>query len=71
MVALSKTFQVDCTRSGDWWAIDVPEVPGVHSQAKSLDEVPAMAKGAIALMLGVEEDGIEITIRFTQPPARY
>lgn len=63
MVALTKTFEVDCIRSGDWWAIEVPEVPGVHSQAKRLDQVPAMAKDAIALMLDVPEDEIGVSIR--------
>ena len=62
-MALSKVFEVDCIRSGDWWAIEVPEVPGVHTQARRLDQVPAVAKDAIALMLEVPGDEIGVTIR--------
>jgi predicted RNase H-like HicB family nuclease/predicted DNA-binding protein (UPF0251 family) len=66
VVALSEVFEVVCIRSGDWWAIEVPRVPGVHTQAKRLDQVPAMAKDAIALMLDVPEEEVEISIRHTQ-----
>lgn len=62
-MALSRVFEVDCIRSGDWWAIEVPGVPGVHTQAKRLDQVPAVAKDAIALMLEVPGDEVGVTIR--------
>jgi len=62
-VALTRMFEVDCIRTGDWWAIEVPEVPGVHTQARRLDQVPAMAKDAIALMFEVPGEEIGVTIR--------
>ena len=46
--------RVDVEKSGDWWAITVPALRGVFSQAKSIDEVPSQAREAIALMLDVE-----------------
>lgn len=38
------------TRSGGWWAIEVPEVPGVFTQSKRLDQVEEMVRDAVALM---------------------
>lgn len=46
--------RVDAVRSGEWWAITVPSLRGVFSQARHLDEVPAAAREAIALMLDVD-----------------
>ena len=46
--------RVDVVRSGEWWAITVPSLRGVFSQAKHLDEVPAVAREAIAMMLDVD-----------------
>jgi len=55
-------YQVHITRSGEWWAIEVPEFPGTRSQAKRLDQVEAMAREAIALMIGVDETSFDVEI---------
>lgn len=42
--------RVHVIRSGSWWAIEFPDVDErIHSQAKRLDLVPAMAAEAISL----------------------
>ncbi len=46
--------RVDVVQSGEWWAITVPSLRGVFSQAGHLDDVPAAAREAIALMLDVD-----------------
>ncbi|WP_323671359.1 hypothetical protein [Candidatus Poriferisodalis multihospitum] len=46
--------RVEVVRSGDWWAITVPALRGVFSQTRNLDEVPEVAREAIALMLDVD-----------------
>ena len=56
-------YTATCTRSGSWWAISVPELRGVHSQARRLDQVEAMAREAIALMLDVRPDSFEVEVR--------
>jgi predicted RNase H-like HicB family nuclease len=56
------TYKALCTREGNWWAIDVPEVPGVHSQAKRLDQAEAMARDALALMLEVPSDSFDVEV---------
>lgn len=50
------------TRSGDWWAIEAPEVPGVFTQAKRLDQVAAMVADAVSLMEGVDAESVEVVI---------
>ena len=47
-------FRVRAVRSGNWWAITVPDLPGVFSQSRRLDQVEPMAREAIALLLEVE-----------------
>jgi predicted RNase H-like HicB family nuclease len=47
-------IRVDVVQSHEWWAITVPSLRGVFSQASHLDEVLAAAREAIALMLDVD-----------------
>lgn len=56
-------YQVDITRSGKWWAIEVPELPGTYSQAKRIDQVEAMAREAIAMMTDADETSFDIEIQ--------
>jgi predicted RNase H-like HicB family nuclease len=54
-------------RSGAWWAIDVPELPGVYSQARRLDRVEPMARDAIALFLDVDPATLDIRVETNLP----
>lgn len=49
-------------RSGNWWAVHVPEVPGAFTQARRLDQVADMAAEAVTLLLEVDEATIEVTV---------
>ena len=61
-------YRVDTVRSGDWWAISVPDLRGVFSQAKRLNRVEATAREAIAMMLDIDESEVgPIDVR-VQPP---
>jgi predicted RNase H-like HicB family nuclease len=63
MVAIVKpTYKVSAVRSGRWWAIEVPELHGVFSQARRLDQVESMAREAIGLMLQVQEDSFDVVV---------
>ena len=55
------------TRSGDWWAIEVPEVPGTFSQTKRLDQVATMAAEAAALLLDIDPEEIDVTLDLVLP----
>ena len=61
MVAM-KTYTVRAERSGDWWALEVPELPGVFSQARRLDQAQTMARDAIAAMLDVATDSFDVEV---------
>lgn len=49
-------------RSGKYWAIEVPEVAGVFTQAKRLDQVESMARAAVADLLRIAESTLEVTL---------
>ncbi len=56
------TYGAVCDRSGSWWAISVPELRGVRTQARRLDQAEAMVREAIALMLDVPEDSFDVVL---------
>lgn len=55
-------YRVTARRSGDWWALQVPDLPGVFSQAKRLDTAGAAAQEAIAVMLDIEPEDVQVTV---------
>ena len=57
-----KNYRVTARRSGEWWALDVPELPGVHSQTKRLEQAEAEISEAIALMLDCEPEDFSVEI---------
>lgn len=56
------TYAAVCRRVGDWWAIDVPDAQGVHTQARRLEQVEAMARDAVALLCNVPADSFDVTV---------
>jgi predicted RNase H-like HicB family nuclease len=64
-----KTYTATCQRSGKWWSISVPEIKGLHSQARRLDQVEEMARDAIALMLDVPAESFAVDVHPELPPA--
>lgn len=62
MVEKVKTYTARCQHSGDWWAISVPELKGVNTQARRLEKAEAMARDAIALFLDVPTDSFAVRV---------
>ncbi|MGP3947185.1 type II toxin-antitoxin system HicB family antitoxin [Streptomyces sp. 7N604] len=62
-------YRVIARRAGDWWALEVPDLPGVFSQAKRLEKADDAAREAIAVMLDVEPDKIEVQVEPVLSPA--
>jgi predicted RNase H-like HicB family nuclease len=56
-------YTVTAARSGRWWALEVLDLPGVHSQARRLDQAEAMVREVIGLMLEVPEDSFDVVIK--------
>lgn len=56
------TYRVTARRVGEWWALEVPDLPGVFSQAKRLEQADEAAREAIAVMLDVEPEEVTVEI---------
>lgn len=56
---MTERITAQCTRSGGWWAIECPEIPGLFTQTRRLDQVEDMVRDA-ARMLG--HDDIAVTV---------
>ncbi|HEY5187370.1 MAG TPA: hypothetical protein VIM19_21325 [Actinomycetes bacterium] len=61
--ATKATYTAVCRRVGDWWAIDVAEIRGVHTQARRLDQVAGLAHHAIALLRDVPVDSFDVVVQ--------
>lgn len=42
-----------------WWVVSVPEIPGAHSQGRTLEEARQMIKDAVKLLLEVRREDAE------------
>ena len=42
-----------------WWVVSVPEIPGVHSQGRTLEEAREMIKDATRLLLEARREDAE------------
>lgn len=51
-------------RSGDWWSVDVPEVDGLFTQAKRLDQIPAMVADAGEVLTDIPAGQFEVTLDY-------
>lgn len=63
-----KTYTARAVRSGDWWAISVPGLRGLHSQARRLDQAEKMTREAITLFLDVPLDSVRVQVEAILPP---
>lgn len=63
------TYTAKVKRSGDWWAVAVPEVPGLFTQGRNLAEVKTMVRGALELFPEIEPDPhtAEVVIKLATP----
>ncbi|GGK53671.1 XRE family transcriptional regulator [Nocardia camponoti] len=49
----------NATRSGEWWAVSVPQIPGLFTQVRRLDQIEAMVRDA-ADTLGLKIGAVAI-----------
>jgi DNA-binding NarL/FixJ family response regulator len=52
-----------CVRSGDWWAVTVPEVDGGFTQARRLDQVPEMVADLVHLATGTPAEEVQVRVQ--------
>jgi predicted RNase H-like HicB family nuclease len=60
-------FVAVARRSGRWWAVEVTSLPGVFTQARTLDAVEPMVRDAIATFLDLPAASFAIEVR-SEPP---
>ncbi len=49
-------------RDGGWWVVEVPEVDGAFTQARRLDQIPAMVADAVGLLEDVPAEDVEVDL---------
>ena len=64
-----RTYSARAVRHGDWWAISVPALRGVHSQSRRLDQAERMARDAISLFLDVPVKSVDVEVEAVLPSA--
>jgi predicted RNase H-like HicB family nuclease len=62
-VAGVNRYTVRARRIGGWWALDVDEVQGVHTQVRRIDQAEAMARDAIAGVLNLRQSAFEVVVQ--------
>jgi predicted RNase H-like HicB family nuclease len=62
MTGRQRTYRGAARRSGQWWAVTVPELRGVFTQARWLGQVAEMAREAVALYLDVDPGNVRIVV---------
>ncbi|OFO26459.1 hypothetical protein HMPREF3053_09935 [Corynebacterium sp. HMSC064E07] len=63
------TYTAKVKRSGDWWAVTVPQVPGLFTQGRTLAEVKDMVRRALELYPEIEPDPdtAEVVVQLDTP----
>jgi predicted RNase H-like HicB family nuclease len=56
-------LKANAERSGSWWVITVPEVPGLFTQVKHLNEVEDMVLDALAVLQPDKKEQPEIEVK--------
>jgi hypothetical protein len=65
----STTYTALCEREGRWWVVTVPELAsGGVTQARTLDEVPAVVADLVATMTGADRAAVEVNMRVHAGP---
>jgi len=57
-----RRFRVTAERDGKFWFLRVPELPGVFTQVRRLEQAPEMIRDVIALMLDVPADTFDVDV---------
>lgn len=64
---MKKTYVVEAIRSGKWWALEVPELPGAFSQTRRLDQASQTAHDLIAFVTKAPSHSFDVRIMPTLP----
>jgi len=56
------TFTALCERAGRWWTIRVPQIEGLTSQVRSLDQAEMMTRQLISRTLSLPPESIRVEV---------
>lgn len=56
------TFTALCERAGRWWTIRVPQVEGLTTQVRSLDQAEVITRQQIARSLGIPLESVRVDV---------
>jgi hypothetical protein len=56
------TFTALCERAGRWWTIRVPQVEGLTTQVRSLDQAEVITRQQIARSLGIPMESVRVDV---------
>jgi hypothetical protein len=56
------TFTALCERAGRWWTIHVPQVEGLTTQVRSLDQAEIVTRQLIARTLSIPAEAIRVDV---------
>lgn len=69
MVAvMQQRYAAHAERSGKWWVLTVPDLPGAVSQVRSPRQAEEYLREAIAFIASVPADSFELSITVTGVP---
>jgi hypothetical protein len=56
------TFTALCERAGRWWTIRVPQVEGLTTQVRNLDQAEVITRQKIAASLGMPLESVRVEV---------
>ncbi len=56
----TRRYTAEARRSGGWWALSVPELLGVHSQVRRLEQGEVMIRDAISLAFDIPAFDVKV-----------
>jgi hypothetical protein len=59
MSSAAKTYDVNVTREGRWWMVEVPAIDGL-TQARRISEVEEMARSLVSITLDVPPSSVKL-----------
>jgi hypothetical protein len=59
---MTSTVTARCTASDGWWAVEVPEVQGLFTQVRRLEEVPVVVLDAAVLLTGRPDAVVDVKL---------
>jgi hypothetical protein len=62
-VAERPSYTARACNRGNWWLLNVPEVPGAMTPMGTLIDAERIAREVISRVLGVPKDSFDVTIR--------